>query len=414
MKHTSGARGLPPLVSILAAAALLSAAALAAPASAQQPSFEEMCQALHAEAAAFEGRVAFVVQDLTDGSRCERNRDEVYITASLYKVIVLAEAHRQREAGTFSFDERIIGLRADVAIESMIQMSTNATAHALLERLGYDNVEALPGQLGMGATIIRGEDYATTAADIAHFFAQLQARSLISPEADAAMLELLLGQQVSDRIPVLLPPDLPIAHKTGRLDRFAHDAGIVYAPGGAYVLVVLTEGAPYQNWLPGHDAIRRLAAISYTAYAELPSPTPTSATPEATPTATPTATAEPTATPSPAPTPTAAATEAATAARTSGATPTATPSPTTTPTAAPQPTATSEPTPAATPSPTASPAAALAAAGRDDSAEPASATRERSSTSFGPPPAGLLLLAVVLSFVSLGLLAPGWRRWRRQ
>ncbi len=404
---------------MLIAAALLSASALAAPVSAQQPSFEEMCEALHAEAAAFEGRIAFVVQDLADGSRCERNPDEVYITASLYKLIVLAEAHRQREAGTFTFDERIIGLRADVAIESMIQMSTNATAHALLDRLGYDNVEALPGQLGMGATIIRGEDYTTTAADIARFFARLQARGLISPQADAAMLGLLLGQQVRDRIPVLLPPDVPIAHKTGRLDRFAHDAGIVYAPGGAYVLVLLTEGAPYQNWLPGHDAIRQLAAISYTAYAELPSPTPTPATP----TPTPTATAEPTATPSPAPTPSAAATEAATAARASEATPTATPSPapaptptataTATATPAPRATTTPEPTPAATSSPPASPLAAVVAAGHDDSAAPAAAAREPAAPRFGLVQAGALMVAVALSLASLELLAQPWRRWRR-
>ncbi|MYI83515.1 MAG: serine hydrolase, partial [Chloroflexi bacterium] len=264
LNQTSRTRWWLLSASALIAVALLASAPFATPVEAQTRPFDEMCDELHAAAAGFEGRVAFVVHDLTDGARCERDPDETYTTASLYKLIVLAEAHRQREAGTFSFSERIVGFSGAEAIRSMIQGSTNETAHGLLDRLGFENVEALPVQLGMNDTVIRGENYTTTAADIAHFFEQLQVERLISPEADRAMLRLLLGQRIRDRIPVLLPPHVAIAHKTGRLDRFAHDAGIVYAPGGAYVLVLLTEGAPYQNWLPGHEVIRRLAALSYT------------------------------------------------------------------------------------------------------------------------------------------------------
>ena len=234
-----------------------------------------MCEELQAEAASFDGRISFVVHDFSDGTSCTRNPDETYVTASLYKLVVLAEAHRQQEEGLFSFDERILGLRASDAIRSMIQVSSNSTARALLGRLGLDAVAALPAQLGMNDTILRGEDYTTTAGDIAHFFLQLEARQLISPEADQAMLDLLLRQSIRDRIPALLPNNVPIAHKTGRLDRSAHDAGIIYAPGGTYLLVLLTEGSPSQNWNPGHEAIRQLAALSYTAYGELPAPTPT-------------------------------------------------------------------------------------------------------------------------------------------
>ena len=277
LKQTSRARGRALLASALLTAALLTATALATPATAQERPFEEMCEELQAEAASFDGRISFVVHDFSDGTSCTRNPDETYITASLYKLVVLAEAHRQQEEGLFSFDERILGLLASDAIRSMIQVSSNNTARALLGRLGLDAVAALPAQLGMNDTILRGEDYTTTASDIAHFFLQLEARQLISPEADQAMLDLLLGQNIRDRIPALLPSNVPIAHKTGRLDRSAHDAGIIYAPGGAYVLVLLTEGSPSQNWNPGHEAIRQLAALSYTAYGELPAPTPTPA-----------------------------------------------------------------------------------------------------------------------------------------
>ena len=353
---TGGDRGLKQtsrprrsrIASALIVATLLTATALATPATAQHTHFAAMCEELQAEAASFDGRISFVVQDLANGTTCIRNPDEAYSTASLYKLIVLAEAHRQQEAGLFSFDERILGLRARTAIRSMIQASSNNTARALLTRLGLDAVAALPAQLGMGNTIIEGEDYTTTASDIAHFFLQLEGRQLISPEADEAMLDVLLGQRVRDRIPALLPDNVPIAHKTGRLDHFAHDAGIIYAPGGAYVLVLLTEGS--QNWNPGHEAIRQLAALSFTAYGDLPTPTPT---PTATPT--PTVTPTPTATVTPTPTPTSTPTPTATATPTPTPTVTPTPTPTAAPAATPTPTATATPAPTPTPSPTPTP-----------------------------------------------------------
>ena len=387
-----------------------------------------MCEELQAEAASFDGRISFVVHDFSDGTSCTRNPDETYITASLYKLVVLAEAHRQQEEGLFSFDERILGLRASDAIRSMIQVSSNSTARALLGRLGLDAVAALPAQLGMNDTILRGEDYTTTASDIAHFFLQLEARQLISPEADQAMLDLLLRQSIRDRIPALLPSNVPIAHKTGRLDRSAHDAGIIYAPGGAYVLVLLTEGSPSQNWNPGHEAIRQLAALSYTAYGELPAPTPTPAatpapprhprparrrrqpTPTPSPQPAPSPTPTPTPTPTPSPTPTAAPTPQPTATETASPSATETPSPVvsgggsggtppTTPAAG-----AADAAPIATP-----PAAAAAAPDHSSAATPAVAAPQPASRSFGLLPAGLLALAVVLSIVSLELLVPQWR-----
>ena len=99
---------------------------------------------------------------------------------------------------------------------------------------------------------------------------------MIGPEADAAILELLLGQQINDRIPWFLPDGVAVAHKTGRLDRVAHDAGIVYAPAGPFVLALLTEGAVTQQ--QGYDVIRSLAAAAFEGFAE-PRPQPVVALP---------------------------------------------------------------------------------------------------------------------------------------
>ena len=251
------------LVLLLASLQLASPRAHAAPVS-------DVCSQLQAEAEAFDGRVGLVVLDLTDWSRCSYNATDVFITASLYKLIVLAEAYEQAEAGTFSFDDSIsIGgayvTTGTEAARLMIQVSDNATAEALRLGLGRDLVAAAPDRLGMTSTVL-GTDFTTTAADIAHFFASLHAGRVVSPQSDAEMRELLLGQQVRDRIPALLPAGTEIAHKTGNLDFLAHDAGIVYSPAVPFVLVLLTESGTTQE--QGREAIRTLAAAAFAGFAE--------------------------------------------------------------------------------------------------------------------------------------------------
>jgi beta-lactamase class A len=78
----------------------------------------------------------------------------------------------------------------------------------------------------------------------------------------------LLGQRINDRLPVGLPPGVPIAHKTGNLPGLAHDAGIVYAPEGPYIVVVLTEDL--WDVERGYAVIHDLARQVHTYFAHRP------------------------------------------------------------------------------------------------------------------------------------------------
>ena len=297
-------------------------ATLAVPRAAHAGPVDDVCASMQEYAASSSARVGFVVLDLTDGSRCSNRAGEVFRTASLYKLIVLAEAHEQVRQGTFSFDESIavrryraatatrpegvdvFQLGAREAARRMIQLSDNNTAVALAARLPWSAVGAAPARLGMPNTIV-GDAYTTTADDIAYFFAELHAGTLVGADEDAAMLEVLRGQLIRDRIPWFLPGDVEIAHKTGRLYAYANDAGIVYAPAGPFVLVLLTESDASLG--PGYEAIRNLARMAYGGFDDDPSTPVVTAPAAATPApalATPVATATPTPTPSPTPTPT--------------------------------------------------------------------------------------------------------------
>ena len=288
-------RAAPRALRTLLVAVLLAALALGAarPQAAHAGPIADVCSGMQDQAAAFDGRVGFVVLDLTDWTRCSYQASEVFTMASLYKLVVLAEAHEQAERGLFSFDEpiavtqfvpatedsaagaRTITMSAAEALRQMIQVSDNATADALRVRLVRESVAAAPARLGMAHTEL-GAEFTTTPNDIATYLTRLHAQRLVGPEADAAILELLLGQQINDRIPWFLPDGVAVAHKTGRLDRVAHDAGIVYAPAGPFVLALLTEGAVTQQ--QGYDVIRSLAAAAFEGFAE-PRPQPVVALP---------------------------------------------------------------------------------------------------------------------------------------
>ena len=53
------------------------------------------------------------------------------------------------------------------------------------------------------------------------------------------MLEILLKQQLNDRLPRYLPPGTRCAHKTGTLPGIRNDSGIIYAGGTSHIAVTL-------------------------------------------------------------------------------------------------------------------------------------------------------------------------------
>ena len=102
----------------------------------------------------------------------------------------------------------------------------------------------------MDDTYMAGDEFWTTPDDMAHFFHLLASWKMLSPASSREMIRLLLGQTKNDRLPALLPQEVFVAHKTGELDEVRNDGGIVFAPGGWYVSVILSQfgSAEEQTW----------------------------------------------------------------------------------------------------------------------------------------------------------------------
>ena len=179
------------------------------------------------------------------------NAEGPMVSASLIKLYIMGAVFERVESGELTAEETESLLRA------MITASDNASANELIRLLGGGDpaagMEAVNDwcrRQGCENTRMNrlmlaenGLQNYTDAADCAGLLTAIYRGDCVSTEASREMLALLLGQTVKDRLPRGLPEGTPIAHKTGDLIGLCWaDAGIVFSPGGDYVLVVISDG----------------------------------------------------------------------------------------------------------------------------------------------------------------------------
>lgn len=216
------------------------------------------------------GTYAVFIKNLKTGEEFRKNENKTFKTASLYKLWVMAAVYKLIEQGKINPDDQIeediqeLNLKFDIAtdeaeltegtikltvqsaIRQMIVVSNNYAALSLTKKVGLSNLEKFVKDEGFSHSTTKPPP-TSTASDMAVFYEKLYKGELVSKEADKAMLEILKKQQLNDRLPKFLPEEVGVAHKTGELDFFKHDAGIVFAPRGDYVIVVLSETEyPYE------------------------------------------------------------------------------------------------------------------------------------------------------------------------
>jgi beta-lactamase class A len=201
-----------------------------------------------------------VVKNLTTGETGTINPDTSMESASLYKLFVGDTIFQKLDAGQLSPGSGAGGgSGSNVAdcLRLMITISDNTCGRALGTLVGWGDQNAALNANGYTATNLAGAYPSTSPNDVAKVFERLYNDSLNSPSSNAAFLNLLKDQRVNNRLPVGLPAGTVMAHKTGDLDGFVHDAGIVYGPKTNYLIVVMS-GA----WGSPGNAPNQFSALS--------------------------------------------------------------------------------------------------------------------------------------------------------
>lgn len=194
--------------------------------------------------------VGVMLVDLQTGDFVGENDAVVFESASMYKLFVAYETYRRIDLGIHSMSDTIPTEAGNQTIEHCLEItitvSDNPCGRALRE-LVRANVEPLPSlaQAGFVGTSLVNDYPTTSASDIALLFEKLHKGTDLKPDSNQDFLDNLSAQTVNDRIPAGLPAGLQIAHKTGDLEGYSHDGGIIYSPKGDYILVIMS--GPWQN-----------------------------------------------------------------------------------------------------------------------------------------------------------------------
>jgi beta-lactamase class A len=217
----------------------------------------------------YPGHSAVIFADLDNDTRVEFEPEARFESASLCKLLILAELYRQFQVGNHAPEESLVLLESQKMggsgqlrhakegtqhslqslAEAMITESDNTATQMLTDLLTLEQIQEGTRALGLGdttlqrdifdfAAIDQGRDNYITARDAAAFLQQLAREEL---PGSRQMSEILERQKRNDMIGKEFPTGVRVAHKTGELDGILHDAAIVYAPRGNFILVCLSD-----------------------------------------------------------------------------------------------------------------------------------------------------------------------------
>lgn len=234
-----------------------------------------------------QGRISVQVVDPLTGRAWGWKAGERCPSASVIKLLIAWEAFRQAEAGLVHLGETVsvrpeavvggtgvlgtltpgISLTWLDMVALMLVVSDNTATNLLIDRLGFEAINATASSLGLTQTVLgrkmmdfaaraAGRENYMSAADAARLLAMLvlqaggvpggvggPAPGFLTGDEPAAvapgarlsaasareLLAILEKQQFNHKLPALLPP-VRCAHKTGELPGLEHDAGVIYLP----------------------------------------------------------------------------------------------------------------------------------------------------------------------------------------
>ena len=215
--------------------------------------------------------VAFLPVGATSDPGFNINGDVEHTSASMIKLVVLAEVFDQVSRGDLSLDELLTVEYSDMVGGSgvvqtmgqgvqlsigdlaryMIAESDNVAANMLIDLVGMDAVNGEAANLGLAQTKLQrrmmdegaaaqGLENLMSANDVAAVLASIAGGTFYSKDLSALALEFLEAQSDASGLLAGLPEGTTFAHKTGTLANVQNDGGIVEGDS-PYVLVVLAQ-----------------------------------------------------------------------------------------------------------------------------------------------------------------------------
>lgn len=187
----------------------------------------------------YPGTLGIYIKNLHTNQEITLNQRERFAAASLYKLGVMYSVFKKGNEGKLDLNNPNIKSNLD----AMITYSSNEAAYYLVENyVSWNIVTKDLQEIGLSNTSLNQNPPYTTPEDMGKLLSIIADGKAVNLEASTLMLELMSGQKRNDRIPVLLPEDIIIAHKTGELEDVRHDAGVVVGKNNDIIFVLMSKG----------------------------------------------------------------------------------------------------------------------------------------------------------------------------
>ncbi|MBV9214558.1 MAG: serine hydrolase [Acidobacteria bacterium] len=253
--------------------------------------------------AGFQGKAWIYAKNLDTGKDYCLRCDEQTRTASTIKLAVMAETFHQVEQGKLRWNDEIVltkeskqggsGVLSEfsdntkidlaTALHLMIVVSDNTGTNLVADKVGADNVNNFMDSLGL--TDIKfmrkigggGESKAyqepqnklfglgrSSPRQFVRLIEMMENGQLVSKEASAEMINILKRQQYKDGIGRGMPDTIPVASKSGALDRLRADVGIIYTRRGRIGMAIILDDmkvVEYDEENPGLAMLWKLSQV---------------------------------------------------------------------------------------------------------------------------------------------------------
>ncbi len=237
----------------------------------------------------YDGEWSVYVKNLDTDEVISINNKPMY-SASLIKAFVMAKTYADMDLVLENQAEKMKAEPDSPAVQekvydllwNMITVSDNESCNELgrlqdeksdflkgaesvneyLEKEGYDDTSYQSTLHPSRSPVLTlGEHNTTTAEDCGLLLERIYKGECVSAAASEDMLELLLNQKNTTKIPSGIAADVTVANKTGETDTNQHDMAIVYGPKTTYILCVMSEG--FKNADQAVENIRKISGVVY-------------------------------------------------------------------------------------------------------------------------------------------------------
>lgn len=237
----------------------------------------------------YDGEWSVYVKNLDTDEVISINNKPMY-SASLIKAFVMAKTYEDMDLVLENQAEKMKAEPDSPAVQekvydllwNMITVSDNESCNELgrlqdeksdflkgaesvneyLEKEGYDDTSYQSTLHPSRSPVLSlGEHNTTTTEDCGLLLERIYKGECVSAAASEDMLELLLNQKNTTKIPSGIAADVTVANKTGETDTDQHDMAIVYGPKTTYILCVMSEG--FKNADQAVENIRKISGVVY-------------------------------------------------------------------------------------------------------------------------------------------------------